>query len=130
LLIVLILAGMVAMTALRYARGRRVDAAARVDDLPSLPPAIVQHEAGTWVIFTTPLCVSCRAVEAELHTAYPSDAVVKVDATQEPQLAERYRVRRAPTVLHADRSGRVLLRLVGADAVRAHVAAHGLRADL
>ena len=73
------------------------------------------------MIFTTPMCVSCSAVEAELHTAYPDDVVVKVDATEEPQLAERYRVRRAPTVLHADRSGRVLLRLVGADAVRAHV---------
>ena len=73
------------------------------------------------MIFTTPMCVSCGAIEAELHTAYPDDVVVKVDATEEPQLAERYRVRRAPTVLHADRSGRVLLRLVGADAVRAHV---------
>lgn len=123
LLIILVLAAIVAVIALRYARSRRLDAAVAVDGLPALPPGIVQHEARTWVIFTTPLCVSCNAVEAELHVAYPGDAVVKVDATEEPQLAERYRVRRAPTVLHADRSGRVLLRLVGAEAVRDHVAA-------
>jgi thiol-disulfide isomerase/thioredoxin len=108
---------------LRYARAQRIDAATGADGLLPLPAALVARKAPTWVIFTTPLCVSCDAVAAELTTAYPSDEVVKVDATEEPQLAERYAVRRAPTVIHADRTGRVVLRLVGADAVHAHVAA-------
>ena len=109
--------------AMRYARSKRLDAASGADGLLPLPAALAPHDTPTWVIFTTPLCVSCDAVAAELTAAYPSDEVVKVDATEEPQLAERYDVRRAPTVIHADRTGRVLLRLVGADAVHAHVAA-------
>ena len=123
LFIVVVLAAFVVGLALRYVRAKRADAAMGADSLPKLPSALVTNGVPTWVIFTTPLCVSCDAVAAELRTAYPSDDVIKIDATEEPQLAERYRVRRAPTVIHADQQGRVHLRLVGPEAVRAHVAA-------
>ncbi len=122
LFIAAVLAAFVFGLALRYRRAKRIDAATAADGLLPLAAALA-NDAPTWVIFTTPLCVSCDAVAAELTAAYPDDEVVKIDATEEPQLAERYAVRRAPTVIHADRTGRVVLRLVGADAVHAHVAA-------
>ena len=123
LFIAAVMAAFVLGLAMRYARAKRVDAAAGADGLLPLPAALASSDSPTWVIFTTPLCVSCDAVAAELTAAYPGDDVVKVDATEEPQLAERYGVRRAPTVIHADRTGQVVLRLVGVDAVHAHVAA-------
>ncbi len=122
LLVLALLAAFVVAVALRYTRARRADATVGVDGMPPLPPTVA-GDAPTWVIFSTPLCVSCDSVAAELVAAYPGTDVIKIDATEEPQLAERYRVRRAPTVIHADRSGRVVLRLVGADAVHAHVMA-------
>jgi hypothetical protein len=103
--------------ALVYARATRRDAERGGDGLPPLPGALLAGPT-TWVIFTTPYCASCAAVEAELHRAFPDDAVVTVDATIDVELADRYHVRRAPTVLRADARGAVTERLVGADAVR------------
>jgi hypothetical protein len=123
ILVLLVLGALVAGLALRYLRGRRADASVDATALPQLPAALRAPATATWVIFTTPLCASCDAVEAQLRAAHPADAVLKVDATREPALAERYRVRRAPTVVHADPSGRVIERLVGAEAVREHVTA-------
>lgn len=99
----------------RYRSGR--DGARGIHGLPPVPAHLL-GAGTTWVIFTTPLCASCGAVEAELRRAFPQDALVKVDATAAPELAERYHVRRAPTVLRVDGRGTVTERLVGADAVR------------
>lgn len=107
----------VAVMAVAYARARARDAERGGAGLPPLP----EHLRGartTWVIFTTPYCATCGAVEVTLHRAFPDDAVVKVDATVDVALADRYAVRRAPTVLRADGGGTITDRLVGADAVR------------
>ena len=74
--------------------------------------------APAWVIFSTPLCASCAGVQSDLEERFPLHHVVRVDATQRPDLAARYDVRRAPTTLVADASGRILDRLVGAERVR------------
>ena len=72
----------------------------------------------TWIIFTTPLCVSCNAVQADLERHFPHHDVRKVDATDRPDLADLYGVRRAPTTVLADTTGRIVERLVGPEAVR------------
>jgi hypothetical protein len=75
----------------------------------------------TWVIFTTPLCVSCESVRTDLAAHDPDARVLTVDATVAPHLAERYDVRRAPTTILADGDGHVVERLVGPEGVRAHL---------
>jgi hypothetical protein len=72
----------------------------------------------TWIIFTTPLCVSCNAVQADLERHFPHHEVRKVDATERPDLSDLYGVRRAPTTVLADSTGRIVERLVGPEAVR------------
>jgi len=93
---------------------------------PAVPPLPVRLRAGadrTWVVFTTPYCASCGPVTESLRAADPTARVVTVDATAEPDLAEAYRVRSAPTVLLASADGTVRERLVGAAAVRRRVGA-------
>jgi hypothetical protein len=51
----------------------------------------------------------------------PGARLVEIDATQEPSLANAFDVRRAPTVVLADATGRVMARLVGAEAVDDYV---------
>jgi thiol-disulfide isomerase/thioredoxin len=117
LFVILLLAAVVAIVARRYVLARRADASAGPGTFPPLPRGLRSPGRDTWVIFTTPLCVSCDAVEAELKRAHPEQHVIKIDATREPQLADRYRVRRAPTVVRTDDRGRVLDRFVGAEAI-------------
>ncbi|MEJ5254420.1 MAG: thioredoxin family protein [Acidimicrobiales bacterium] len=117
LVVVLVLVG-----SLVYQRSRRIDERRSAEAFPPLPLGLISDAAATWVIFTTPYCASCDAVERELRRAFPSEAVVRVDATEHPGLAERYQVRRAPTVLRADRAGRVLARVVGPEGLRRHLA--------
>ncbi|MBI2705122.1 MAG: thioredoxin family protein [Actinobacteria bacterium] len=95
------------------------------DGWPAVPSELLPTGAAarTWLIFTTPMCASCPRVQAELEATFPSDAVVKVDATEQPHLAHRYAVRRAPTTVVANADGSVLDRFVGADAVRMFIAA-------
>ena len=111
-----LLAG-VAVVTLWYRRRAALDAGRGVVGFGGLP-AELYAGAPTWVIFTTPVCASCAAVEALLRQAFPHHEVVKVDATERPDLADAYEVRRAPTTLFADANGRVLERLVGPEAVR------------
>jgi len=89
--------------------------------VPSLPAELLSGRARTWVVFTTPFCASCRPVADLLEASDQSAGVVVVDATREPQLAETFLVRSAPTALLADASGEVQARLVGMDAVSAYV---------
>jgi len=129
LVVILLLAG--ALLTYRYRRSSAddvtrgaVDAAG--DSLwPALPADVTadaRDDRGrampTWVIFTTPLCVSCTAVQHDLERSFPHHLVRKIDATERPDLADRYEVRRAPTTILADASGRVVERLVGPEAVR------------
>ncbi len=88
---------------------------------PALPDELRlagEPARATWIIFSTPLCVSCSAVQADLEQHFPHHAVRKVDATERPDLADLYQVRRAPTTVVADATGRIVERFVGPEAVR------------
>ena len=128
LALVAVLLGAAAVLTLAYRRRRAhderlgaVDGAFGSARWPDLPEELATDAASTWVIFTTPLCVSCDAVRADLLAHDPTSRVVTVDATERPELADRYGVRRAPTTILAERSGRITERLVGPEAVRAHL---------
>jgi thiol-disulfide isomerase/thioredoxin len=97
-------------------------------DLPTVPSAL-RGGTSAWVIFTTPTCVACRSVEQMLAEHRPGERVVLVDATTDPELAQRWKVQRAPTTLLADNNGTVVARLVGAEAVRQHLALATAAAD-
>jgi len=90
-------------------------------DHPTVPAALLEGAARTWVLFTTPYCASCGPVEASLRASDPGARVVKVDATRDAALAGAFSVRSAPTVLLADAGGNVMARLVGAEAVDRYV---------
>ncbi len=94
------------------------------DEMPAHPLVPTSVRAGahrTWVIFTSPYCATCGPVEARLRASDPGARVVKVDATREPDLADAFSIRSAPTVLLADGDGNVTARLVGAEAVDDHL---------
>ena len=129
LLVVAVILGVSALVTVAYRRRRVRDEQLGVVDAtngdarwPALPTELVSDDEPTWVIFTTPLCVSCDAVRADLVAHDPASRVVTIDATERPDLSDRYGVRQAPTTILADRSGRVTERLVGPEAVRAHLA--------
>ncbi len=84
---------------------------------PLVPDSLRAGADRTWVVFTSPYCATCGPVEARLRASDPGARVVKVDATREPDLAESFSVRSAPTALLADGDGNVTARLVGAEAV-------------
>lgn len=88
--------------------------------VPRLPGHMVDGADRTWVVFTTPYCGSCGPVTDRLRTSDPTARVVTVDATVQPDLADAYRIRSAPTVLLADGEGDVQARLVGAAAVEGY----------
>lgn len=90
---------------------------------PPVPAELLDGASRTWLLFTTPWCAACGAVEARLRAADPRARVVTVDATAQPALAGAFAIRSAPTVLLADGDGRVQARLVGAGAVEAFVGA-------
>lgn len=113
----------VAVVAVIYRRRKLADTLDRGVDLPPLPAELTQQGTPTWVIFTTPYCASCDTVEGLLHEGFPSDRVVTIDATERPDLADRYRVRRAPTVIGAGPDGQVRHRLVGPESVHSLVTA-------
>jgi len=123
LAVLAVLLAVVAGIAVIYRRRRVADALDRGDDLPALPAELAASGTPTWVVFTTPYCASCSTVEGLLHEGFPSHRVVMVDATERPDLADRYRVRRAPTVIGAAADGRIRHRLVGPEAVHTLVAA-------
>ena len=127
--LVVVLAAVVAIVTALYRRRTAADEAkgavdaSGADRWPPLPAELC--DAGpderlppaTWVIFTTPLCASCAAVQAELESSFPHHHVVKVDATERPDLADPYELKRAPTTLLAGPDGRILERLVGPESV-------------
>ena len=90
---------------------------------PKVPAALLGDAERTWVVFTTPYCATCEPVKQSLAASDPAARVVTVDATREPQLAQAFHVRSAPTALLADAGGEVRTRLVGAAAVTQYVSA-------
>ncbi|HEX7276138.1 MAG TPA: thioredoxin family protein, partial [Acidimicrobiales bacterium] len=96
LLVVLVLAFGVLLVArlFRLWRGRvRTENPAT----PLIPLSIRAGAERTWVIFTTPLCASCGPIEARLRASEPGANVVRIDATEQPQLSHAFKVRSAPT---------------------------------
>jgi hypothetical protein len=77
---------------------------------PLLPAALLRGADRTWVVFTTPSCVT--DVAQRLRMARPGTQVTEVDCTLEPGLAESFGVTQVPTVLVANRYGQVEARLV------------------
>jgi thiol-disulfide isomerase/thioredoxin len=86
-------------------------------------PEALRADTPVWVVFSTEYCAVCPAVVAEIETRRPGERVVVLDVAEHLDLASRYKVRRAPTVLRADADGVVVARLSGVDAVRAELAA-------
>jgi hypothetical protein len=101
----------------RWRRGLRDEAR----PVPRLPARLLGSTERTWLVFTTPYCASCGPVADTLRTRDPRARVVTVDATREPELAQAFLVRSAPTALLADADGAVRARLVGAAAVDDYV---------
>ncbi|HYF47511.1 MAG TPA: thioredoxin family protein [Acidimicrobiales bacterium] len=122
LLVVAVLLGIVLALAWAHRAAGRRDRS-RPSPTAVLPDDLRGGPTPTWVVFTTPYCATCGPVEDSLRAADPGARVVRVDATDRPDLAAQFDVRRAPTVVGADADGRVHVRLVGADAVRGHLAA-------
>jgi len=75
----------------------------------------------TWLVFTTEYCALCPSVVELLRDRRPTAIVRVVDVADEPALASRHRVRRAPTAVRTDGTGLVLSRSAGADAIRAEL---------
>ena len=150
LLVLVVLVGIGAALTLWYRRRVDRDAGLGATDTatgaarwPRLPSALLRGDLGlagpsaitvapadhapdtvapaTWVIFSTPLCVSCGAVQADLERHFPHHRVIKIDATEQVDLAGQYEVRRAPTTIVADRDGTIVERLVGPEGVRAFI---------
>lgn len=87
---------------------------ARHVDVPPLSDAIADPNAvRTWVVFTTPTCSRCEPVKQRIMHTDPSATLVEIDVTARPELADRYHVRVAPTVLLAGPGGEVKARFVG-----------------
>ena len=73
-------------------------------------------ERATLVQFSTAFCQPCRAtrrVLADVSASVPGVAHVEVDAESQLELVRRLDVRRTPTVLVLDASGRVVRRASG-----------------
>jgi hypothetical protein len=90
--------------------------------LAPLPTALLAQGA-RWVVFSTEYCAVCPSVVAEIEHQRPGERVVVLDVGENLDLAARYKVRRAPTVLRADNDGVVLARLSGVEALRRELAA-------
>ncbi len=120
--VVLVLLFAVALAARLYKQWRAGVQTARPDH-PTVPEALRAGAERTWVVFTSPFCATCGPVADRLQASDPAARVVKVDATRDPQLADAFKIRSAPTVLLADGAGNVTARLVGAEAVTDYVAA-------
>lgn len=95
-------------------RGRR-------SALAPVPDGLLGGEAG-WVVFSTEYCALCPALVSEIERERPGEAVVVFDVADHLDLAARYRVRRAPTVLRVDADGSVTARLSGVEAARRELA--------
>ena len=81
--------------------------------VPPLSAELLDGAERTWVVFTTPFCAQCGPVMERIGTVDPGAHIVTVDVADRPDLADRFAVRTAPTVLLAGADGFVRARLVG-----------------
>lgn len=102
--------GLVLVSARAYAASRRAHVAAL--DLPPLPAGLAGPNA-TWVVFTTEYCATCEPVKERITRLDPTADLIEIDVAVRPDLARRYGVRTAPTVLFAAANGRIHARFVG-----------------
>jgi hypothetical protein len=100
---------------------RRADSAALPDE--NLAAFAVAGAPRTWVVFTTPYCVTCGPLIDEIEVTFGEHGVVALDASEHGDLADRLGVRRSPTVFELDGDGAVVNRTIGAEATRAHLVA-------
>lgn len=92
----------------RRARDRHVDPLR----LPPLPEDVAGTNA-TWVVFTTEYCATCEPVKERIANIDPTADLVEIDVADRPDLAHRYHVRTAPTVLFAAANRQIHARFVG-----------------
>lgn len=97
-----------------------VDRPERSKGLPSVPSVHLDGRP-VWLVFTTEYCAVCPKIVAEIRSRRSDDSVVVLDVADHLDLASAYKVRRAPTVIRAEADGSVIVRLAGADAVRAEL---------
>lgn len=76
----------------------------------------------TWLVFTSAYCTTCGPTVELLRAGDPDTPVRTVDVADRPDLARTLSIWSAPTAVLVDPSGHVRERLVGPDAVRAHLA--------
>ena len=109
LLVMLGLVTVVAVIAFasRWARAR---SAARPRPMPPLDRTLTADTPRTWVVFTTQYCATCEPTMERIKRSDPNAQVLKIDVADRPDLARRYDVRRAPTVLVADEDGTIRAR--------------------
>ena len=84
-------------------------------------PAEWRGPGRTWVVFATEYCATCGPVVERLRRDVGSDTVHKILVEHEPELARRFQVRTAPTLLEVDENGHVVHSVAGATAVVQHV---------
>lgn len=122
LVLVLVLAAVVAVVALR---SRRPADAHRADG-HRVPAELLGDGDRTWIVFSTPYCATCGPVEAQLRQRFPTDDVRRADVEAFASTAAELGVRRAPTVVRVDQLGVVDLLLAGPEAVREHLGVSAL----
>ena len=118
LLIVLALVAVVAVVA--ALRSRRLGSL-QSDDGAGLPrvPAELVGPGRTWLVFATRYCATCEPAAEQLRLAHPDDTVAKVLVEEHAELAERFAIRTAPTLLEVGADGVVRRVVAGAEAVLA-----------
>jgi hypothetical protein len=122
LIVVVVLLGFVGVSWTLHRR--RLLAAQRVAAGDRLPAELREPSAPrTWVLVTAPMCASCGPAEDRLRELDPGARLVRVDASQRPDLARALRVRAAPTLLLAGPDGHIRHRLAGPEAVDAELSA-------
>ena len=118
-LVVVLLVAVVVVATLAW---RRRERALQVHDPDRrVPTELLGGADRTWLLFRTPMCATCGPAAERLRAEDPDAALVEIDATQRPDLADALGIAAAPTVLLADRSGRVQARLSGPRAVHQHL---------
>lgn len=111
LIVVTVLLLAVALAARRYALRHAQDLVQPLD-LPPLPQDLAGPNA-TWVVFTTQYCATCEPVKERIARVDPTADLLEIDVADRPDLARRYSVRTAPTILFAAANGRIHARFVG-----------------
>jgi thiol-disulfide isomerase/thioredoxin len=106
--LLLLVAGFVAYNGLRHYQVRRLASAVNFDPiLRDLKPNVP-----TIVYFTTPTCIPCRTQQQPALTLLQRELgddhiqIVKIDATEQPDAADRWGVFSAPTTFVLDRHGK------------------------